>query len=111
MYCSCRFTIDLYFCIRHRAIKHYKNLFPFPGSRNRKVVFVKSLFISETEVLTISLIITTIVISSKPLLFPTGRHCNGCPVAALASISTKEIPGNSVVVICTGEVLNLFYWL
>ena len=95
-------AIDFHFGIGHHTFKYNFNIAVFPVGRYRKLVLVQAIFAG-----LFFQFVASIIVGSKPLLFPAGGHTYFGPLATFAAIGTKEIPFNQMIFIGTGEVFYL----
>ena len=98
-------AVDGHTGIGENGLEGEQNLSAFPFLRQRELIFIESLLVGNALGRGLSVEAHAILVSAKTLQFPTRRHTDLCPFAAVAPVGTLEIPLHHVVAAPAAQVL------
>ena len=91
--------------IGENGLEGEQNLPAFPFLRQRELIFIESLLVGNALGRGLAVEAHAILVSAKTLQFPTRRHTDLCPFAAVAPVGTLEIPLHHIVTAPAAQVL------
>ena len=86
--------VDSHLCVRHWAFKYDIYFFVFPLRRNKEFITIKSFFVMRGTVV-------PVVVTAETLQLPLRGYVNRCPITAVHTIRTEEIPFHGIVFVCS----------
>ena len=110
---ACLTTIDLHTNLRKGCLKNQQYLATCPLFGQCKLMLIQSFLVGNAFRSCLAVEAHTVLVGAEALQFPAGGYSYLCPLAAIATVGTLEVPLHHIVTTVTTQILSLCFhqWL